>query len=88
MPTLFVRHRVDDFETWKQVYDEVEDLREEFGVLAAAVYQEVGRPNSVLVVHEFDRAEQARRFMASEALKQAMDRGGVAEPPRFDLDEE
>lgn len=88
MPTLFVRHRVDDFDTWRQVYDEVEDLREEFGVLQEAVYQEVGRPDHVLVVHEFDRAEQARRFMVSEKLKQAMDRAGVTEAPQFELCEE
>lgn len=88
MPTLFVRHQVEDFDAWKQVYDDVEDVRDEFGVRAAAVYQEVGRPDCVLVVHEFDRTEQARQFMASEKLKQAMDRAGVTEPPQFELCEE
>ncbi len=88
MPTLFVRHRVDHFDTWKQVYDGVEDLREELGVLDEAVYQEVGRPDHVLVVHEFDRTEHARQFMVSEKLKQAMERAGVTEAPQFDLCED
>jgi hypothetical protein len=31
MPMMIVKHRVEDFKTWKAVFDEMEQARREYG---------------------------------------------------------
>lgn len=86
MTTMVVRHDVADYDTWRKVYDEVEPLRSQYGVSAQRVLKETGGDgNSLLVIHEFPSADQARAFAESDELAQAMQRAGVAGPPRIEL---
>ena len=81
MVRLFVRHTVDDFESWRKVYDEFDRDRRPLGVKGDAVYQSIDDPNDVTVCHDFDSAEEARAFAGSAELREAMDRAGVRSPP-------
>lgn len=81
MATMFVRHKVSDFAAWKQVYDEVEDLRQSGGVTAHAVYQASDDPNDVTVTHDFASVDAARQFGQSKDLRDAMQRAGLAGEP-------
>lgn len=77
MATTFVQHRVADYDAWRQAYDGVADLQREGGVVEQAVYRGAEDPNSVLVMHRFGSAEEARAFFANEDLRRAMADGGV-----------
>jgi len=72
-----VRHRVSDFDAWKQVYDGFASVQSEHGVRAHQVLRSTDNPNDVMVTHTFDTAEAARAFFAMAELKDAMGEGGV-----------
>jgi hypothetical protein len=83
--TLIVRHPVQDFASWKVVYDEVGTLRDQHGCTAERVLQLPTDANEVVAIHEFPSVEQAEAFAADPALKAAMERGGVAGAPRIEI---
>ena len=72
-----VRHRVDDFDGWKKVYDGFAPIQAEHGVRGHQVLRSIEDPNDVIVTHAFDSGEAAREFFAMPELKEAMSEGGV-----------
>jgi quinol monooxygenase YgiN len=79
--TMFIRHRVADFDTWHRVYREVAPMQRAGGVVSEAVYQTASDPNDVTVTHDFADEAAARAFSGSQDLKAAMERAGVVEQP-------
>ena len=79
MATLFVQHKVNDYATWRAVYDSVEGLQARGGVVEQAVYRSVDDPNTTLVMHRFGSAGEMRAFMESSELREAMGKAGVIE---------
>ena len=72
-----VRHRVSDFDAWKQVYDGFARVQAEHGVHAHQVLRSIDNPNDVVVTHTFDSREAARAFFVLPQLKDAMGEAGV-----------
>lgn len=81
MATLFVRHRVKDFPTWKAAYDEFDAERKTMGVTGHGVYQTDGDPNDVTVYHHFANMHAAKSFAGSARLKDVMKEAGVEGTP-------
>ena len=81
MATLFVRHDVADFATWKKAYDDFDDERAALGVTGHGVYRVEDDPNSVIIYHHFDSMDAARAFMGSERLREVMTAAGVRGEP-------
>ncbi len=81
MTTLFVRHQVDDFAKWKQAYEDFRPTQQQLGVTAEAVYCAPEDPRDVTITHEFATLEAAQQFVASDELRGAMERAGVAGEP-------
>ena len=81
MPTLFARHDVEDFDQWKQAYDNFEGVRRSMGVTAQGVYRATDDPNNVTIYHDFDSAEEATAFAESPRLREAMVNAGVKGEP-------
>lgn len=81
MATMFVRHRVQDFDAWKAEYDRFEPQRHAMGVTGQGVYQADGDPTDVTVYHHFESVEAARRFAGSDELRAGMQRAGVLGEP-------
>jgi len=82
---LVVRHPVTDYAAWREVYDSIEPLRQEFGCTAQSVFQNPADANDVTVLHYCPSVEQAQGFAGSDGLKEAMGRAGVAGPPRIEI---
>jgi quinol monooxygenase YgiN len=80
-----VRHPVEDYAAWRAVYETVEPLRQEFGCTAKSVWQDPADPNDVTVLHFWPTLEQAEGFANSTGLGEAMQRAGVAGPPRIEV---
>jgi quinol monooxygenase YgiN len=72
-----VRHRVADFDAWKEVYDGFAPTQAEHGVHAHQVLRSIENPNDVIVTHTFDSREAAQAFFATPELKKAMSQAGV-----------
>lgn len=79
--TMFVRHRVNNYEDWKRVYDDFGSVRKEKGVTGASVHRDANDPNAITITHQFKDMNAATAFANSEDLKSAMANAGVAGPP-------
>lgn len=81
MTRMFIRHAVNDFDTWKQAYDDFSDTQQRLGVTSESVFRDANDPSSVTVIHDFDDQQTAEAFAGSDEVKQAMGDAGVAGPP-------
>jgi hypothetical protein len=45
----------------------------------------VDNPNDVFVIHDFATTEKAKAFLASDELKNAMQKAGVKGPPHITI---
>jgi len=81
MTTLFVRHRVQDYAQWREVYDSVAPMQKRAGVTAESVYQAVDDPADITVTHDFASAEEAKAFAESTELRDVMRKAGVLGVP-------
>ena len=81
MATLFVRHDVMDFATWKRAYDDFDDERSTMGVTGHGAYQVEDNPNSVIIYHHFESMEAAKAFMGNTRIREVMMAAGVQGEP-------
>jgi len=79
--TMFVRHTVSNYQTWRKVYDDFASVQKAKGVTAQAVYQAADNPNDITVTHEFATVEAAQAFAKNDELKKAMQSAGVVGAP-------
>ena len=88
MTTLVVRHHVRDYDAWKTVFDEHEDVRRRHGATGHRVYTIGGDRNDVVVATDFPSADAAQAFMADPSLREAMERAGVEGEPQVMIGEQ
>ncbi len=83
--TLLVQHEVEDYATWRSVYESVDGLRKEHGCTDAEVLVDPVNKQDVYVVHRFPTLEQAQAFAGSSGLREAMGKAGVKGAPRIEI---
>ena len=81
MVNLLVKHTVKDFTSWKKVFDEHATFREEHGCKGGELYQNAENPNEVVIRFSWDSLDNAREFVDSKGLREAMDKAGVLGAP-------
>jgi quinol monooxygenase YgiN len=82
MVHIIMRADVADYEKWRPVFDDLEDLRRSKGSTGANhVYRDVENPNTITLILGWDTAENARNFLGSPQLREAMQKAGVAGAP-------
>lgn len=81
MTTMFVRHTVSDYTSWRKAYDDFAPVQKAKGVIAQAVYRAADNPNDITITHEFASVEAAQTFAKSADLKSAMLNAGVVGAP-------
>ena len=72
-----------DFDAWKNLFDQFEQLRKEAGELTAVGLRHAEDPNVVSVLNTWTSVEAAKTFVASEEIKKGMGEAGVTAPPTF-----
>ncbi len=88
MANMLVRHKVEDYEAWKKVFDDFVDTRRESGETSWRIWHTDDDPNNLVLLFGYRSIESAKAFMARPDLKEAMEKAGVAEPPEvYYLDE-
>ena len=87
-PHTLVRHKVKDFDTWKQGFDASADLRRSHGAEKGHLFRNADNPDEVFILLHWDDMASARAFSHSEELREAMEESGVVgRPDVFFLDE-
>jgi hypothetical protein len=79
MPTVVVRHKVGDFDTWLKGHQERMDLFSP-AISSFKTFQDAEDPNSVVLVLEVTDMEKMGAIMNDPNLKEAKDRHTVKEP--------
>ena len=79
MTTVFVHHRVADYNTWRPEYDRVMTTDWARDIRVQRVWRGQDDPNLVIVASTFDSRQAAEALMSSSTLREAMGRGGVIE---------
>jgi hypothetical protein len=83
MTHVFVRHRVNDYGTWKAAFDNFVDFRRSSGEKSFQVLQQDKDTNSLYLMFQWDNPENASKFFDSDNLKKTMEKAGVAEKPEI-----
>jgi hypothetical protein len=78
---LVVHHRVRDFDAWKPVFDEHEEIRRKHGATRHWLYHAPGDGNDVVVALQMPSPEAAQSFMGDPSLADAMREAGVEGRP-------
>ena len=81
MAHMFGRATVEDYEAFRKVFDEAEEVRRSAGVTGTTVYQSVDNPNELTIRLEFSTADAAKTYASSEVLRECMKRSGLQGAP-------
>jgi len=82
MPYLLVRHKVEDYERWKPVFDHDQGAtRRRSGSEGGWILRNADDPSELVVLLQWDSLENARRFAGADELGKAMQRAGVVDQP-------
>jgi quinol monooxygenase YgiN len=82
MAYIFVKHKVADYNAWKSTFDAFIETRRAGGEKSFQILHPENEPNNLLLMFEWNSLENARNFMTSEELKNAMKQAGVVEEPQ------
>ena len=81
MTTVFIRHRVADYDAWKAAFDEHGSVRREHGLVDNGLLRDEDDANMVTIQLDTDDSARAREFLASESLRETMEGAGVVSQP-------
>jgi len=82
MVYINLRLNVADYDKWRLGFDANESSRKAAGSTGAnQFYRDVGNPNNVTLVLEWDEAEKAQAFLNDPRTKASMDEAGVTGRP-------
>ena len=76
-----VRIKVADYAKWKASFDSSAPIRKAAGEMSYRLFRSVDDPNELLLMGEWDTAENARAFIHSEELRKAQEEAGVVGLP-------
>ena len=79
MPYLLERHKVRDYDRWREVLDADVAGREAAGCRGARIFRNAEDPQEVVVLFEWDSLESARRRIESATLSRKFEEAGVSE---------
>lgn len=80
MVYIHVRHRVEDYARWREGFDTHGAARQAGGATSEAyVMRNIEDPNEITLILGWSDLEQARLFVQSNSLKEAMQDAGVTE---------
>jgi hypothetical protein len=81
MPVTIVKLRVGDYQTWKNEFDQLEQLRREHGWVAHTICRDASDPAVVVIVNRVHDLNRARSYLGSDPVRQGVQRAGIQGPP-------
>jgi quinol monooxygenase YgiN len=83
--SVLIKHPVEDFEKWKAGFDAFHDTRKSGGEKSYQIFRTIDDPNNVVALFEWDDIDNARAFLNSSELKDAMEQAGVSGQPEITI---
>lgn len=81
MALMVVKLQVADYGAWKSAFDEVEEVRREYGWKKHELFRDPTNPNLAVVIGHLESLDRGRQYLADERVKAAVARSGVQGPP-------
>jgi hypothetical protein len=78
---VLIRHKVADFNRWKESFDSHLNARMHAGELGFRLFQNVDDPRDVTLLLDWDTAQNARKFIGSNEVSSRMQEAGVVGAP-------
>ncbi len=80
---IFVRHTLEDYAVWKELFDGHDEVRKSHGCTGVSVFRNAENSNEVLVETVWENKEGAMEFMHDPSLKETMEKARVIGAPEF-----
>jgi quinol monooxygenase YgiN len=87
MHHVLIIHEVEDYDAWKQVFDQAASLRKEAGERSYQVLKYENEPNKIVHFSLWTSIQDARLFFESPELVEIRQRAGVKAPEFIYLDQ-
>jgi quinol monooxygenase YgiN len=87
MHHVLIIHEVEDYDAWKQVFDQAASLRKEAGERSYQVLKYENEPNKIVHFSVWTSIQDARLFFESPELVEIRQRAGVKAPKFIYLDQ-
>ena len=81
MALVIVRHKVQDFASWKRAFEAHAPARATAGLSNARLYRSADDSSEVVILLDTDDIGKAMQFISSAGLKEAMKAAGVIDRP-------
>jgi hypothetical protein len=81
MGTLIIRHRVKDYDKWRQVFDRHKRAQKAAGLSNPRVFRSSDDRNEVVILFDTADTSRAKDFTGSADLKETMSKAGVLDRP-------
>ena len=78
MPYLLERHKVRDYDRWREVFDADAGGREAAGCRGTRIFRNADDPEEVVVLFEWDTLKRARQRIESATLGREFEEAGVS----------
>ncbi|MEA5464085.1 antibiotic biosynthesis monooxygenase [Leptothoe sp. PORK10 BA2] len=80
MQYVLIIHEVEDYKSWKKIFDEASDIRKEAGEKAYQVLKYESNPNKIVHFSSWTSIDDAKRFFESPKLVKIRAAAGVKSP--------
>lgn len=85
---ILIKHTVEDYDTWKPIFDEHASTRMEYGSQGYRLFHVSEDPNELVLLFEYDSAENVQKLLEESDLREVMEKAGmVGEPEIYFLNE-
>jgi hypothetical protein len=80
---LCIRHKVNNYPKWKAVFDSLINFRRESGEKSYHIFHPENEPDNLYLLFLWDNLDNARTFVNSDELKNAMINAEVTDMPEI-----
>jgi quinol monooxygenase YgiN len=80
MQYVLIIHEVEDYDSWKKIFDDASDIRREAGERTYQVLKYESDPNKVVHFSSWTSIDDAKRFFESPKLVRIRAEAGVKSP--------
>ena len=87
MQYVLIIHEVEDYESWKKVFDRAADIRQQAGERTYQVLKYEDNPNKIVHFSAWISIEAAKQFFESPKLVEIRKEAGVKSPEFIYLDQ-
>jgi quinol monooxygenase YgiN len=83
MVHVLIRHKVSDYNRWKDAFDSHLNTRKRAGETGFRLFHNAEDPRDITLLLDWNTVDEARAFMNSGELRDAMSKAGVVGAPEI-----